>query len=133
MALSFAALGRVLQHVGRLLLLRADLAAEELALARRQWLGWIAGALAAAALLMAAVLAAGAWLTLLLWDRYGAATPGALALLLAAVGVLLIRGVLRAAHAAPTALAQTRTALREDYDALIAAAAPADKTGQPEA
>ena len=32
MALSFEAAGRVLQHVGRLLLLRADLAAEELAL-----------------------------------------------------------------------------------------------------
>jgi len=64
----------VLKHGGQLLLLRADLAAEELALAQQKWLGWLAMALAAFALMVAALVGAGAWLTLVLWDRLGAAT-----------------------------------------------------------
>ena len=54
--------------------------AEELALARRRWVGWLAVALAALALMVVALVGAGAWLTLLLWDRLGAVTPGILRL-----------------------------------------------------
>lgn len=129
MALSFDALRRVLQYVGRLALLRADLAAEELAIARRQWIGWCLAAIVAGALFTLALAALGAWLTLLLWDRFGAATVGVLALVFAAAGAIVLRGLMRAAGEAPSALARTRAALREDYDALIASAAP-ERTGE---
>jgi uncharacterized integral membrane protein len=125
MAFSFEALGRVLRHVGGLALLRADLAAEEVAIARRQWVIWLCAALAAVSLWVVAVVGAGAWLTLLLWDRFGAGTPGVLALVAAAAGGLLLRWLLHSARTAPAALAQTRAALREDYEALAAAARPA--------
>ena len=121
MALSFDAARRVLQHVGQLLLLRADLAAEELALARRQVVGWLAMALAAFGLIVVAIVAAGAWLTLVLWDRFGAATPGVLALLLGVAAVLLLRSLLHAAGTAASPLARTRAALREDYEVLASA------------
>jgi len=123
MALSFEAARRVLRHVGQLLLLRVDLAAEELALARRQWIGWIGTALAAFALMVVALVAAGAWLTLVLWDRLGVATPGILALLLGLAAVLLLRGLLQAAGTSAAPLASTRAALREDYEALAGALA----------
>lgn len=126
---SFEALGRVARHLGQLALLRADLAAEELALARRQWLGWLAMGLAAFALLLVALVAAGAWLTLLLWDRLGAATPGVLALVSAVAGLLLMRGLMNAAAASPAALARTRSALREDYEVLASAASPVQPPG----
>jgi hypothetical protein len=129
MTLSFDAARRVLQHVGRLLLLRADLAAEELALARRQWASWMFTALAAIVLLAVALVAAAAWLTLLLWDRFGAATPGVLALAFGVVALLLLRGMLRSATTAPSPLAQTRAALREDYEALAGAIAPEREAG----
>ena len=118
MGLSFDAAGRVLRHVGRLLLLRVDLAAEELSLARRQWVGWLGIALAAFALMVVALVAAGTWLTLMLWDRFGAATPGLLALLFGAAAVLLLRGLMHAVATASAPLAQTRAALRDDYEAL---------------
>jgi len=124
MALSFDALGRVLQHVGRLLLLRADMAAEEVALGSRQWIGWLCLALAAVALLLVALVGASAWLTLVLWERFGAATIAVLALLFAVVGALLFASLLRAVREAPAMLAQTRAALHEDYEALAAVAAP---------
>ena len=129
---SFEAVGRVARHLGQLLLLRADLAAEELALARGQWLARLGMALAAFALMLTALLAAGAWLTLLLWDRFGAATPGALALLLAIGGLLLLRGLMRSAASSPAVLSRTRTALREDYEALAGAATPARRSETPE-
>lgn len=121
MAPSFDALRRVLEHVGRLLLLRADLAAEEAALLRRQWFGWLVISLVALALLIVAVGAAVAWLTLLLWDRVGAATTGVLAVVLAVAAVLLLRALGRTVAAAPPPLARTRTALGEDYEALAGA------------
>jgi hypothetical protein len=124
MALSFEAAGRVLKHVGRLMLLRADLAAEELALARQQWIAWICVALAGVALLAVALAAAGAWLTLLLWDRFGAGTAGVLALVFAVAGGLLLRGLVRAAEKTPAALPRTRAALHEDYEGLAGAVAP---------
>jgi uncharacterized membrane protein YqjE len=121
MALSFEAARRVVGHLGRLLLLRADLAAEELVLARRQWVGWLAMALAAFALMVVALVAAGAWLTLVLWERFGAATPGVLALLLGVAAALLLRSLLHAAGTSASPLAQTRAALREDYEVLASA------------
>lgn len=121
MALSFEAARRVVQHVGHLLLLRVDIAAEELALARRQVVGWLAMALGAFALIVVALIAAGAWLTLLLWDRLGAATPGILALLVGVAAVLLLRSLLNAAGSAAPPLAQTRAALHEDYEVLASA------------
>jgi uncharacterized membrane protein YqjE len=132
MALSFEAARRLLQHVGQLLLLRADLAAEELALARRQWVGWLGMALAAFALMVVALIAAGAWLTLLLWDRFGALTPGILALLSALAAALVLRGLLASAGAAASPLAQTRAALREDYEVLASAVAHERDTGSRE-
>lgn len=127
MALSFEALRRVLKHGGQLVLLRADLAAEELAQARRQWIGWLAMGLGAFALMVAGLVAAGAWLTLLLWDRFGAGTPGILALLFGLAAVLLLRQLLQGAGAAAAPLAQTRAALREDYEVLASAIAhPSD-------
>jgi hypothetical protein len=132
MALSFEAARRLLQHVGQLLLLRADLAAEELALARRQWVGWLGMALAAFALMVVALIAAGAWLTLLLWDRFGAVTPGILALLSGLAAALVLRGLLASAGAAASPLAQTRAALREDYEVLASAVAHERDTGSRE-
>lgn len=121
MALSFEAARRAVKHGGELLLLRADLAAEELALARRQWLGWLVMSLSAFALMVAALVAAGAWLTLLLWDRLGVATPGLLAVLFVVAAALLLRRVLDGAGGATAPLARTRAALREDYQALAGA------------
>ncbi len=132
MALSFEALRRVLQHVGRLLLLRADLAAEELAVSRRRWLGWAVLALSGVALLTAAVIAGSAWLTLLFWERFGAGTLGALALLFALGGVLVLRALAQAARTAAPALASTRAALHEDYEALAAVASP-ERDAEPKA
>jgi hypothetical protein len=123
MGLSFEAARRALRHAGLLLLLRADLAAEEMAAARRLWVGWLAMVLAAFALTVVALVAVGAWLTLVLWERFGALTPGVLAALFGLAAVLLLRAVLRSADAAPSPLARTRTALREDYDALASAIA----------
>jgi len=127
MALSFDAVRRVLRHVGQLALLRADLAAEELALARQRWLGWVIAALAGTALLAVAIAAAGAWLTLELWDRFGAGTLGVLAILLGAGGALLLYGLTSAIDRAPSALAQPRAALHEDYEALAAVTRPSDE------
>ncbi len=129
MALSLDALRRVLQHLGQLLLLRGELAAEELRLARRQWIGWLGMALAAFALMLGALIAAGAWLTLALWDRLGPATPAILALLLALAAALVLRALLQAAGNAPPPLAQTREALREDYQALAGAIAREREAG----
>jgi Putative Actinobacterial Holin-X, holin superfamily III len=126
---SLEAVRRLVRHLGLLLLLRADLAAEELSLSLRQWLTWLGMALATFALLLVTLVAAGAWLTLLLWDRFGAATPGVLALLFGIAGVLLLRGLVNAATASPAVLSRTRAALREDYDALSAAVAPARDAG----
>jgi len=120
----------VARHTGSLLLLRADLAAEEMSVSVRQWLGWLGMALAAFALLLAALIAASAWLTLLLWDRLGALTPAALALVFALGGALLLRTLASAAAASPAMLSQTRSALREDYEALSGALATRD-TGAP--
>ena len=130
MGLSLEALRRVARHTGSLLLLRADLAAEEMSVSVRQWLGWLGMALAAFALLLAALIAASAWLTLLLWDRLGALTPAALALVFALGGALLLRTLASAAAASPAMLSQTRSALREDYEALSGALATRD-TGAP--
>lgn len=129
MALSFEALRRVLQHVGRLLLLRADLAAEELAGARRRWVAWSVMALAGVALFAVALVALGAWLTLLLWDRFGAGTLAVLAAALALAGAVLLRGLFQAARQAPPALSRTRAGLHEDYEALAAVAAPERDAG----
>jgi Putative Actinobacterial Holin-X, holin superfamily III len=126
---SLEAVRRLVRHLGLLLLLRADLAAEELSLSLRQWLTWLGMALATFALLLVTLIAAGAWLTLLLWDRFGAATPGVLALLFGIAGVLLLRGLVNAATVSPAVLSRTRAALREDYDALSAAVAPARDAG----
>lgn len=123
MALSFEALRRVLQHVGHLLLLRADLAVEELAVLRRRWLGWAVMGLAGVALLAVALIAFGAWLTLLLWERWGPNTLGVLAVAFAIVGALVLRALAQSARQAPPALAQTRAAVHEDYEAVVAAAA----------
>lgn len=131
MRLSFDAVRRVGQHVGLLLLLRADLAAEEVSLSLRQWLGWFGVALAAFACLLVALIAAGAWLTLLLWERFGALTPAVLALLFGLAGGLLLRGLLKATESSPAVLSRTRTALREDYEALAGALAPRE-TSAPE-
>jgi hypothetical protein len=128
---SLDALRRVVRHTGLLLLLRADLAAEELALSLRQWFTWFSIALGAFALLVAALIAAGAWLTLLLWDRLGAATPAMLALAFGIAGVLLLRGLVNAAGASPAVLSRTRAALHEDYEALTGAT-PAREAGAPE-
>lgn len=132
MALSFEALRRVLRHVGELALLRADLAAEELALARRRWLGWAVTALLGVALLTVAVIAASAWLTLLLWDRFGAGTLLALAALYTLMGVALLRALAKSAGGAPSPLARTRAAIHEDYDAL-ASMASASRESEPKA
>jgi ABC-type multidrug transport system fused ATPase/permease subunit len=133
MALSFEAARRALRHLGQLALLRADLAAEELALARRQWVGWFAMALSALALMVVALVAAGAWLTLVLWDRLGALTPGILALLFGLATALLLRTLMQGAGAAASPLAQTRAALREDYESLASALVPERTSGDEEA
>jgi len=118
MSLSFDAIGRALQHVSRLLLLRADLAAEEAALLGRLWLRWLGAAVLALALLIVGAGALLAWLTLLFWDRFGAGTLGVAALLLVVVAMRLLAWVGAAAAAAPAPLTRTRAALAEDYDAL---------------
>lgn len=119
MAATMDALRRVVRHIGQLLLLRADLAAEELALARSQWIRWLAAVLTAVALLALALAAAGGWLTLVLWDRFGAATLAVLALALVVAGAVVLHLLLRAVRNAEPALAQTRSALHEDYEALL--------------
>lgn len=123
MAFAFGALGRVLRHVGALLLLRADLAAEELSLARAQLLRWLLAALAGVMLMEVALIALGGWLTVVLWDRFGAATLGVLALLLAAASALLLRGLLQATQTAEVLLARTRRALHDDYEVLASTVA----------
>jgi len=118
MALSFDAINRALQHIGKLLLLRADLAAEEAGLLGRLWLRWLGLAVAALALLIVGLGAAVAWLTLLFWDRFGPGTAGVAALVLVLLGLRLLLRVGTAAAGAPAPLQRTRAALAEDYEAL---------------
>lgn len=123
MAFALGALGRVLSHVGTLLLLRADLAAEELSLARAQVLGWLLAALAGVMLLEVALIAFGGWLTVVLWDRFGAGTLGVLALVLAVSAGLMLRWLMHAARTAEALLVRTRSALHDDYEVLASTVA----------
>ena len=118
MALSFDAARRALHHLGQLALARQDLAAEELALGGRRWLGWIVVALLGLALLVVALGSFTAWLTLVLWERFGATTVGLLALVFG-IGAVAVLGLLtRAQRQWEPPLARTRQALREDFRAL---------------
>jgi uncharacterized membrane protein YqjE len=118
MAFSFEAARRALVHLGQLALSRQDLAAEELALGGRRWAGWLVVALLGLALLVVALGSLTAWLTLVLWERFGAATIGVLALAFGIGAAALLRGLLRAPKQWEPPLARTRQALREDFGAL---------------
>lgn len=125
MAFSFDALRRAVVHLGQLALARQDLAAEELALGWRRWAGWIVVAVLGLALLVVALGALAAWLTLVLWERFGAATVGVLGLVFGIGALALLRALLQAPKGWDPPLARTRQALREDFSALSDALAPA--------
>lgn len=115
------ALRQLADGVVALALTRAEQAGLELAQARAQLVRW-AGLLVALALLATLALAAGsAWLTLLLWDRWGAMTLLLLALAYAAVAFGLLHRLRREVDAAPPLLAQTLADLARDRAALRAA------------
>jgi uncharacterized membrane protein YqjE len=125
MAFSLEAARRAFVHLGHLALARQDLAAEELAMGWRRWAGWMVVALLGLALLVVALGSLTAWLTLVLWERFGAATIGVLALAFGIGAVALMRGLLQVPRGWDPPLARTRQALREDFGALSDALAPA--------
>jgi uncharacterized membrane protein YqjE len=102
-----------------LLLTRAQFASVELAQARAQLMRWFGLALAGAVLALLALMAVSALLVIVLWERAGAATLLALALLYALAGYLVVRRMQREVHDAPPLLAETLAELAKDRDAIL--------------
>jgi uncharacterized membrane protein YqjE len=97
---------------------RGELAALELADARDRALRWLALALAAAVLLLAALMTLSLWIAALFWDGPRALALGLLVLGYVIAGAVVVSVVRREVAAAPVLLALTRAELEKDRDAL---------------
>lgn len=119
MSSTLQSLRRLLSGATALLHIRTEQAALELAQSRAQLARWAGLGAAVAVLALLALGTASAWLAVLLWDRWGAATLLVLALVYGAAGVLLLVRLRREIDAAPPLLAQTLEELGRDRAALF--------------
>ncbi|MEQ1512128.1 MAG: phage holin family protein [Lysobacteraceae bacterium] len=103
-----------------LLLSRAEFASLELAQTRAQLIRWVALALFAMVLVLLALIAGSALLTVALWPRYGWITLAVLFALYVIGAVLVFRKLTTEMSAAPPVLSATLRELSNDRDAFLA-------------
>jgi uncharacterized membrane protein YqjE len=120
MASPLDAVRRLSAATVNLLMSRAEFASLELAQTRAQLLRWVALALFAMVLLLLALIAGSALLTLVLWPRYGWMTLAALFGVYVLGASLVFRRLTREISAAPPVLSETLRELSNDRDALLA-------------
>ena len=129
MASPLDAVRRLSAATANLLLSRAEFASLELAQTRAQFIRWVALSLFAMVLLLLALIAGSALLTVALWPRYGWVT---LAVLFAAYALgawWVLRKLTGEISAAPPVLAETLRELSNDRDAMFAARRREDDGG----
>jgi uncharacterized membrane protein YqjE len=97
---------------------RGELAAVELAEARRRVAWWIALALAAAVTLLAALLVASLLVVSIFWDTHRTAAIASVAFAYAVAGAALAASFAAAVRSAPPLLQATLAELRRDCEAL---------------
>ena len=105
-----------------LLLSRAEFASLELAQTRAQLLRWVALALFAMVLLLLALIAGSALLTVALWPHYGWTTLAVLFGAYALCALVVSRKLTAEMSAAPPVLAETLRELSKDRDVFVARA-----------
>ena len=103
-----------------LLLSRAEFASLELAQTRVQLIRWVALALFAMALVLLALIAGSALLTVALWPHYGWITLAVLLAVYVIGAVLVFRKLTGEISAAPPVLSATLRELSNDRDAFLA-------------
>lgn len=108
----------LLAHALALLLTRGELAALELADARDRAVRWLALALVAAVLLLAALVTVSVWVAAIFWDGPRVLAVGLLAVGYAVAGAIAFSILRREVAAAPPILSETRAELGKDRDAL---------------
>jgi uncharacterized membrane protein YqjE len=108
----------LLAHALALLLTRSELAALELADARDRAVRWLALALVAAVLLLAALVTVSVWVAAIFWDGPRVLAVGLLAVGYAVAGAVAFSILRREVAAAPPILSETRAELEKDRDAL---------------
>ncbi len=105
-----------------LLLSRAEFASLELAQTRAQLLRWVALALFAMVLVLLALIAGSALLTVALWPRFGWITLAVLVAMYALGALVVFRKLTAEMSAAPPVLSETLRELSNDRDVFIARA-----------
>ncbi|NOT87074.1 MAG: hypothetical protein HOP03_02715 [Lysobacter sp.] len=120
MASPLDAVRRLSAATVNLLLSRAEFASLELAQTRVQLIRWVALALFAMVLVLLALIAGSALVTVALWPRYGWITLAVLFALYGVSAVLVFRKLTGEISAAPPVLSATLRELSNDRDALLA-------------
>ncbi len=113
-----ASLRKIYALVLTSLVTRGELASFELAEARDRYIRWLALAVVAAVLLLAALLSLSLWVAAIFWDGPRGLALGLLTAFYAAAALGIVRAVRRGMAAAPPLLAQTRAELQKDRAAL---------------
>lgn len=120
MASPLDAVRRLSAATVNLLLSRAEFASLELAQTRAQLIRWVVLALFAMVLVLLALIAGSALLTVALWPRYGWITLAVLFALYGLGAALVFRKVMTEMSAAPPVLSATLRELSNDRDAFLA-------------
>lgn len=120
MASPLDAVRRLSAATVNLLLSRAEFASLELAQTRAQLIRWVALALFAMVLVLLALIAGSALITVALWPRYGWITLAVLFALYVLGAALVFRKLTTEMSAAPPVLSATLRELSNDRDALLA-------------
>lgn len=122
MASPFDAVRRLSAATVNLLMSRAEFASLELSQTRAQLFRWVALAMFAMVLVLLALIAGSALLTVALWPRYGWITLAVLLGIYALGAWLVFRKLTSEMSAAPPVLSETLRELSNDRDLLIARA-----------
>ncbi|GAB3397918.1 phage holin family protein [Massilia agilis] len=116
-----AAVGRIGATLVAMLHTRLELAAVEVQEEARRLSGYLAWTLMAVLLGAGAVLFAALFVVLLFWDSYRLAAVGAMAVLLALAGFVILNRVQASFAAKPALFEATRKELRNDLDFITGA------------
>lgn len=119
MASPLDAVRRLSAATVNLLISRAEFASLELAQTRVQLIRWVALALFAMVLLLLALIAGSALLTVVLWPHYGWVTLAVLLAVYVIGAVLVFRKLTGEISAAPPVLSATLRELSNDRDAFL--------------
>lgn len=122
MASPLDAVRRLWAATVNLLLSRAEFASLELSQTRAQLFRWVALVLFAMVLVLLALIAGSALLTVALWPRYGWITLAVLSGVYALGAWLVFRTLTAEISAAPPVLSETLRELSNDRDAFLASA-----------